>query len=535
MAFFLTLLYVALNFFRPEELLPDVVQYHPMLVLGVLCLLVSVPTLLASDTAKKSPQGILMLVFLAVVALSEIFSGWWGGLNEVYTHVAPSVICVFLILANVDTLFRIRATMITLLVCSAVLVGQGIAGYYTGYGCDSVTRWAEDPDNAHCKYAMQQYSFTTDESGEHRGGFIWRIRSVGVLEDPNDFAQFMLVLLPLVWIAYRKRHAFRNLFVVFIPTAYFLYGMYLTRSRGGLIGLGFLLLFAFRKRLNTVNATLLSAFAVIGLVALNFAGGRSMSAAAGADRVAAWRDAFMTFRSHPILGVGFNRYNEYAPLTAHNSFLLCAAELGLAGLLVWIALWYVSLADVNRFLKWAPSIATSARKKLASPAYASPFLTRQPAMALAGGGIATDDELDAPDRFPGERMEHDEIAAATEDWNDDGSVHSPNQGQTDREGTIDGNSEAAAVSEQQSGIIATCQRYAGALQMSLIAFLVTGWFLSRTYVVLLYILLALVVVVGALADRESGGHLPERKPWARNVVLTTIATLVVIWVWLKMF
>jgi hypothetical protein len=52
------------------------------------------------------------------------------------------------------------------------------------------------------------------------------------------------------------------------------------------------------------------------------------------------------------------------------------------------------------------------------------------------------------------------------------------------------------------------QRYAAALQLAFYGFLASAWFLSRTYVVTLYILIALSSALAALARRE-GSPVPQ--------------------------
>jgi O-antigen ligase len=50
-------------------------------------------------------------------------------------------------------------------------------------------------------------------------------------------------------------------------------------------------------------------------------------------------------RAHPLLGVGVDQFVDHAPgqMTAHNSYVLAAAELGLPGCLLWTMLVYTSI------------------------------------------------------------------------------------------------------------------------------------------------------------------------------------------------
>ena len=54
------------------------------------------------------------------------------------------------------------------------------------------------------------------------------------------------------------------------------------------------------------------------------------------------------FRSNPALGVGFQNFTEYNELTAHNSFVLCFAELGTVGYFFWLGLLIVAIKQLGQ-------------------------------------------------------------------------------------------------------------------------------------------------------------------------------------------
>lgn len=524
MAFVITLLYIVLNFFRPEDWFPELLPFRPMLVLGAVGLILTVPKIIAEETVKKVPQTYLLLGFLAIVVMSEVLSGWLGGTLDAFQHVAPTVICFFLMVGNIDSLPRVRIVMITMIACCIFLVGQAVAAYHFGYGCnDNPRALRNDAANAYCKYLYHQFSYEKGEYGQHRtdAEILWRARATGIMQDPNDFAQFMLILIPFVWLSRRKGAGMRNLLLVWLPTAYLLYGIYLTHSRGALIGLAVLLLMALLPRFGKVKASFFAAGTVIALMGLNFAGGRAISAEGGADRFAVWGDAFVTMKSHPIFGVGFDRYNEYAPLTAHNSYMLCAVELGFVGLVVWTALWFVTLVDASRVLKWLKLRVPQEEVRKKELAFNSPFLAApQPAMALAAAGTASLALEAAPVAAAPPLRATAALAVA--------GAASADTAATD---VFVDDYEAAAPDVN----FRVHQRYAVALRMSLITFLVTGWFLSRTYVVTLYMLLALIVAVAAVTERDSDGAIPQRPPFMKRSVMIAIGTMVFMWVSLHIF
>jgi O-antigen ligase len=73
----------------------------------------------------------------------------------------------------------------------------------------------------------------------------------------------------------------------------------------------------------------------VAAMALHATGGRDISADAGADRTALWGDGLGLLKLHPIFGAGFNQMADIIGKTAHNSIIVCAAELGFFGLFCW--------------------------------------------------------------------------------------------------------------------------------------------------------------------------------------------------------
>ena len=61
------------------------------------------------------------------------------------------------------------------------------------------------------------------------------------------------------------------------------------------------------------------------------------------ERLGALYEGVDMFRASPFLGVGQGQFGEHYFITAHNSYLLAAAELGLPGMILWSILVYVSM------------------------------------------------------------------------------------------------------------------------------------------------------------------------------------------------
>ena len=58
-----------------------------------------------------------------------------------------------------------------------------------------------------------------------------------------------------------------------------------------------------------------------------------------------WGQSIGALKSHPLFGVGFGRLPDYIGLTAHNSIMVCAAELGMSGLFFWTLFLFPTLRD----------------------------------------------------------------------------------------------------------------------------------------------------------------------------------------------
>jgi putative inorganic carbon (HCO3(-)) transporter len=86
------------------------------------------------------------------------------------------------------------------------------------------------------------------------------------------------------------------------------------------------------------------------VVVTNVAGGRGFSAQedSAGSRILAWSEGLTMLRNQPLFGVGYNNFTEHHDITAHNSFVLCFAELGLIGYFTWLALVVIAFRDVNQ-------------------------------------------------------------------------------------------------------------------------------------------------------------------------------------------
>jgi len=222
--------------------------------------------------------------------------------------------------------------------------------YYTGYMAELLV-YREGLASALGSHVVEEVSPipALDQSPGH----LSRLRSFGFLNDPNDFAQVMVATLPLLMVFLRKGMLIRNLIMVGLPASALIYATFLTHSRGALLGLASLSFFGVKRRLGTVKTSMLVAGAMMGAMALDFTGGRAYTAdeESAGGRVDAWSQGMIMLGSNPLFGVGYGRFAEHHTHTAHNSFVLCFAELGTVGYFLWLGLIVLVFKQLNQAIE----------------------------------------------------------------------------------------------------------------------------------------------------------------------------------------
>lgn len=337
MGFFFLLLYLVLSYLRVQELYPWLVSYRIMLWMGIAGIAATLFSLLVGRRPTfRAIQIYLMLGLMSTVALSVIAHGWFGGGLRAFQDFGITATVFFLVLLNVSSMKRMRTMVVVLVLLSCVLAVQGIAAYHYGYMEDIylLKEKVDTPLEAAPVFTQQ------DEAPDRSPFVLKRIRSLGFLNDPNDLAQALLVMFPFLGLAWRPTRWLRNLFLVLVPMALLFWAIYLTHSRGGMLGLLVLVLLALGTRLGRFSSLILTGAMAVLLLAANFSGGRAFALGdqSVSTRVASWSEGLQMLKSNPILGVGYGAFTDYHERTAHNSFVLCFSELGLVGYFFWLGL-----------------------------------------------------------------------------------------------------------------------------------------------------------------------------------------------------
>lgn len=334
--------YLAFLYIRPQDFMPALQGFPIMLILGAgTAALVFLHDAFRKHALvlAKAPQHIFVLWMYVAVVMSQVAMGHIRGAFEATLEIVPTIVMYFLLVELTTTYARVRAVFITMTHLSLVLAVQGIIQYFTGAGLGG----------------QESYQ--------------GRIQAVGIFADPNDLALVMNTVLPLtLLIVIQSRNALAKLYYLGISLV-FMYSIYLTESRGGLLAFAAMMMLLFYRKFGKVIGIPVGAMVMIAVLVL---GPRmntiSTEDASSYGRLEAWSIAMDLFKGSPLFGIGFQHFMDYHFRTAHNSYLLCVAELGIFGLYPWLMMFFVSYRN-TRFVE--KELLRTGQRDFAMYAYAA--------------------------------------------------------------------------------------------------------------------------------------------------------------------
>jgi O-antigen ligase len=476
MGFALTILYIVVTIISPEQFGKEWANYHALMYLAGMTALASLPSMAAYRYWRSSVQTSLLLGLIVAIALSEVAHGWLGGVLEGWRMFLPSAAVFFFIVVNVTTVRRLKIVTLAAVASCLVVTVEALCGYYAGF---------------HGEMFILQTNISSPQ--DEVIGQLTRIRGAGFLSDPNDLAQILLIVLPLVFIAWRRGRVVVNFFIVLLPAALVLWTTYLTHSRGGLIALAAVALMAARKKLGTPASMALAGVLVLGMLALDFTGGRGISAADGADRLEAWANGLEMFKSSPLFGIGFNGFTDLYEITAHNSFVLCLAELGILGSTLWLALMVTTTTSLNRIIGVQEKMA--GQKQAEGRRFFGLRRLFEASYIASAGALAT-----GP--IPSGRV----IALKYECVSEPLPSIVTNTGQQ---------FATELVGDHAPNVP---QQWVVMMRLALVSFMTTAWFLSRSYTTTMYLVVGLATATIALQGNAAKSR--DRVHW----IFSTLAT-----------
>ena len=452
MGLLFTILYLLTAYLSPDTIFGDLAQGHIEIIFVSLALIFSLFSASGSNVLKLTQTWAIFGVCVCV-ALSIMVNGWIGGGPKALLDFVPEVTSFFLIVMNCRKKWHLQVLAGTLFFCALFIMGNALYDLSGGH--------------TNTLYLLRQLV------NEDTGDFIVRIKGLSFLGDPNDFAQFLVSLIPIMFLFWKKGSPVRNVLFAYIPALILFYGMYLTHSRGSMVALMVLCMVAGRRKIGVTRSVMIgvAVFAVLNVV--GFSGGRDVSA--GDDRMAAWAAGLMLVRSHPIFGVGFNQFADFNEITAHNTFVVCAAELGVVGVLCWVLLMFVTVRNVWVASKDPEQDAKDQQKALEDMQAKQPFLRSIPSLTDTVLTPAT-----VPATASGTSLNRQFSAGMPFVLPADTAVPATAGSGLNHLGFPEGEDDKEAED-------AEVRRMAELMVLSFAGFLAAGWFLSRAYTMCLYV------------------------------------------------
>jgi putative inorganic carbon (HCO3(-)) transporter len=350
MSFALFVVYMLLTFGRPAEHFRELSNVPFIAIAGALALVgAAIAVLTGSRPPLRAVQVSLIFGLLFWIAFTVVVNPWSDEpFGNVLGFAKSSLTAFLLVILNVTTVRRIRWIAFVLTIPAVFLAVRTISDYRSrveelsqsargDLQTSSDSKWdSADPDPE----APPPVRFDPDQE--------FRVMNRGLFGDPNDLALTLIAMLPLV-IALRQSGAFvRNVLFVWLPVAVILYGVYVTRSRGGVLALACVLGLLVRHRLGNSLSLATSSIALLALLGAGFVGSRSMSIDRSAEgRIEMWSAGLQSIKQSPVWGVGFGNFEAVNEKAAHSAFVQCFAELGLVGYMLWLGLMLLTLDDLR--------------------------------------------------------------------------------------------------------------------------------------------------------------------------------------------
>lgn len=315
LGFFFLLIYSVALFVRPQEwsYTPD-----PFPIARIFLILAFLFFVLEQTPKRFGYQGILLIGMTLIIILSGLRNyDPMGGINKAIDFSIYAVV-PFLLFSNFPHSVKRQRILFYLLVIScAVMLHHGISQ----------------------KLSPEGIGWSGEELSQGT-----RITFLGFFNDPNDLGMFFLMNIPILFYLKSTSNNFIIKIIFFVMILGLIYGVYLTNSRGTLVGLLAMIFTYFYFRFGKIKTFFLTMlFAPAAYIAMKLFRTIDSQEQSANDRIQAWYEGIQMFKYRPLFGIGKDEFVQAHGLTAHNSYVLIWAELGILGYLLWTLALYLTL------------------------------------------------------------------------------------------------------------------------------------------------------------------------------------------------
>ncbi len=352
--------FTAMLFLRPQDQFPPVGKLH----LAELCAIVGLVGMITARSSRGltpmpfTPEIGGLMAFGGAMLIGLPFSFWPGGSVKDFLDIYLKVLVIVVLMIHaLDRAERIDRFMGLIVVSSGYVAARSMFDYMRGIHL---------------------------VEGGRLGGAIG-----GIFGNPNDLALNMVVFLPFALAATFKPGPAPRRTVAALCAVLMMITVVLTKSRGGFLGLAFMLVTlivgSVRVRPAIGAAAVIAVLAAIPLAPASF-WNRMVSifdqnldtTGSRQARLDLMKEGVRVFAANPVFGVGLGQFVNYDPTNrkeawnvTHNATLQVAAELGIVGLVPFLYLIFraaVSARAARRTLLPPPSRGRRAARPAARPA-----------------------------------------------------------------------------------------------------------------------------------------------------------------------
>lgn len=171
-----------------------------------------------------------------------------------------------------------------------------------------------------------------------------RVRYIGILQDPNEVAMLVSASLPLAIAFYQRKQTRFTKLVLWVMVGLVIWTIQASQSRGGQVVLAVVLgTFAVQKW--GWRKTLARSWPILVgiIIASSLQTHREDAEESTLKRLGCQLAGLEMLGRHLLTGVGLGQFTQYHDQTAHNAYVLAAAEGGLPGIFSWAMVPYYSI------------------------------------------------------------------------------------------------------------------------------------------------------------------------------------------------
>lgn len=327
------LMYLASEYIRPGEMVPALGALHLTRVIVLFTSIGWIASVVKSKERKITwtNQTWALVGFTAAMVLS-VFTAVWPGRAAGFAVDGIKTAAVFILMTNlINSEKRLRCVIWLLVVLALWLSGDAVLRYLT--------------------------------TGKPVRGFV-----AGFLGDENDLALALLVLLPLAAGLFQVSLRSSHRLIAGMAFAGILWSVIFTFSRGGFLGLLFVLLalvMSSSKRALSLGVLLVVAIGIFIAVPGKYHDristiGQYKKDESAQGRILAWQASRAMFRDRPFFGVGPGNFETayglfYKPpgsqaiwRAAHSIYFQCLGELGFFGCFFFGLMVFFTFRDLHK-------------------------------------------------------------------------------------------------------------------------------------------------------------------------------------------